>query len=173
MVQLEDLFEQLLPNLPTEEETTLTFNAGNCICPEDELETPRLKVVPWPLGHSYGDSSRYDLIHFFADKATYQRLGLLLFAAVFHNRAITLHLRHPETKVTKIRIGGEIDDPAYSQIFGLMQTPVAYGYSPAPPMHLHPLWREEGRIDRSYPIFGVRRVNLPFLVHKRGWQVRR
>jgi len=92
MVQLEELYEELLGRLPTEPETNLTLSAANCARPPDEVETQNLKVLAWRLGHDYGDCARYDVVEFFADTASYQRFGLLLFASVCHpNRQVTLH----------------------------------------------------------------------------------
>jgi len=138
MVQLEELYEELLGRLPTEPETNLTLSAANCARPPDEVETQNLKVLAWRLGHDYGDCARYDVVEFFADTASYQRFGLLLFASVFHpNRQVTLHLRHAEATVKKIRIECGIADAASPHLSGLATVPVAYGYSPSPIGHIH------------------------------------
>ena len=148
MQNLEGLYEDTLARLPVEPEGHIVLNGTTCPSPPAEVETANLKVVPWPLGHSYGDSSRYDMVEFFADKSTYRRLGLLLLASVFRpNRLTVLHLRHPETKVMKVRIGCGVRDPSSVSLKGLAAVPAAYGYEAAPVGHLHPLWREEWRIE--------------------------
>jgi hypothetical protein len=137
-----------LARLPLEPEGRIVLNGTTCPCPPAEVATTNLKVLAWPLGHDYGDSSRYDMVEFFADKPTYRRLGLLLLASIFHpNRQIVLHLLHPETKVLKLRMGCGTPDPSSADLRGLAMVPSAYGYEAAPVGHLHPLWREEWRIE--------------------------
>ncbi|MFN7925823.1 MAG: hypothetical protein U0Q16_37325 [Bryobacteraceae bacterium] len=105
MQQLEQLYEHVRAQLPAEPEEHVLLNRDMFPTPPDEVGTAHLKVVPWRLGHIYSDSSRYDLINFFADKDTYRRLGLLFLAVAFRpNHRTVLHLRHPEAEVSKLRI---------------------------------------------------------------------
>ena len=70
MIHLEELFNDLIPKLPTDEDAQLTLSAANCPCPPVEVTTANLKVIGYSLRHNYGDSARYDGVHFFADQAT-------------------------------------------------------------------------------------------------------
>jgi hypothetical protein len=165
MQELEELFQEVLAQLPSEPEANITLDGANCPRPPDEIVARQLKVVASPQGHSYGDSARYDLVHFFVDKDTYRRLGLLLFASVFHpNRQITLYPRHPDTTVTKIRIECGVTDPSCPKLSGLANTPAAYGYYAAPAGHRHPLSREEWRIEGHHgKCFNRAEYCFPFL----------
>ena len=103
MYSLEEIYGPLLGIVPTDQQSCVTLSPVSCPCPPSELVTHKLKAQAWPLGHSHGDSARYDTIHFFADAPTYRLLGLLLFSLVFHpNKRVTLHLQHPENTVTRI-----------------------------------------------------------------------
>ena len=113
----------------------------------------------------YGDSARYDLVHFFADKPTYRQFALLLLAVLFHpNRHVTLHLSHPETVITSLRIECVAANPMDPRLSGLACVPAAYGYTPSPVEHLHPLCREEWRIEASHGLYGGRAAYMfPYL----------
>lgn len=82
-------------------------------------------MAAWPLGHDYGDSAYYDQVHFFADKVTYRRLGLLVFASIFHaNHIIALHLLHPEATVKKIRMQCGVTDPYRPKLTGFFRAEI-------------------------------------------------
>ena len=68
MIRLEDHFSKIAAQLPTDPETNLTLSAANCPALPDELETDQLLLRASPLGRNYGDSARYDLLDFFAEK---------------------------------------------------------------------------------------------------------
>ncbi len=149
MVQLEEVFARPLGVLPVELETNLTLCASNCPSAPDELETAALILRAHPLGHNYGDSARYDLLDFFADKPTYRRLGLLLFSSIFHpNPLTTLHLRHPDTGVKKIVIRREVTEPSAPGASELVMIPASFGYWPEPARGRHPLQHGE-RVRRE------------------------
>ncbi len=153
MISLEEFTAPLLGELPVEEQTHIILNPANCKQAPEELESERLKIIAWPLGHSYGDSARFDVIHFFADKETYRALGLLIFSAVFHpNTIVTLHLRHPETKVERLVVVYECSTPEKPLPNELVKTPAAFSYWPKPPESRHPLYWgkrwERDSIDR-------------------------
>ena len=157
MKALESLYANVLVQLPIQPDEPFLLNGSLCAAPPDEILTSQLKVVPWPLGHGYGDSARYDAVHFFADKNTYRRLGLLLFANMFHpNREVILHLSHPQTAVTKIRIDCVVPNLSNARLMGLASRPLAFGYEPSPVTHLHPLWKEEWRIQGQYEKYSGR-----------------
>jgi hypothetical protein len=161
---LEEFYDEVLAQLPVKDEARLVLDGTLCKCPPVDLSTEKLRVVPRPLGHSYGDSARYDIVDFFADKPTYRRLGLLLFSSIFHpNRQITLHLSHPETTATQLKIGCEIADPSQPYFSGLANVPRAYGYEAAPVKHMHPFWGEEWRVLGELKVAGRAGSQLPFL----------
>jgi hypothetical protein len=165
MVTLEELFEDVLAQLPAEPEAKITLNANNCPCPPNEILTRRLRMVARSRSRFYGDSSCHDLVHFFADKLTYRRLGLLLFASVFHPKhQVTLYPGHPESTVTKLRMKCELKDPSSSALRGLANTSAAYGYHAAPVGHIHPLCKDDSRIEGNYGPYANRAAYLlPFL----------
>src|SRR5260370_7961068 len=100
MIRLENHFSNIAAQLPKEPETNLTLCAANCPDLPDELETDKLLVRASPLGRNYGDSARYDLLDFVADKPTYRALGMLLFSGLFHCSPLApLHLHHPAAGV--------------------------------------------------------------------------
>lgn len=147
MTSLDEFVADLLPKIPTAENNEIVLNPLNCPRPLAELETDRLKAMAWPLGHSYGDSARYDTVHFFADKQTYRALGLLLFSAVFHpNSRSTLQLHHQEATVKQIVIECSISSPENPMPSELVLLPAAYGYWPDIPEDRHPFtpWSRRG-----------------------------
>lgn len=165
MLNLNELYEGTLSSLPVEAESHLLLRHSAIPQPPIEVMTEDLKVVPRTLGHNYGDCSRYDVIHFFSNKLTYRRLGLLLLGSMFHpNRQTTVYLRHPETKVGKLRICCSAPDASTASLRGLASIPVAYGYEAAPVRHSHPLWKEEWRIEgRTQRCSGRSAWPLPFV----------
>jgi hypothetical protein len=145
MVQLEELFEPLLAGLPIEAEGRELFTSETFAKPPIEIEARKLKLFGHNLGHDYGDSARYDMVVFFADKPTYRRLGLLVLASLFHpNSTVSVHLTHPKSQVKTIRL--ECWSPS-SGACGLFMVPSSYAYVANPVHHLHPLWHEDGRIE--------------------------
>lgn len=148
MQELESIFEDLLAQVPVEEQKELVLNAAVCPQPPLELVTDRLKVLALGMRTRYGESAWCDTVDFFADKTTYRRLGLLLFSSVFHpNRQVTLLLRHPNTEVTRIRIECSVDDVAQPSPNRLVQMPVAYGYWGNPVEARHPMSYEDWRVS--------------------------
>jgi len=146
MQDLEEIYEGLLAQLPVEAESAITLNAKNCPVAPDEISARNLKLIPWRLGHSYGDSARYDVINFFADKPTYRRLGLLLFSSVFHpNRQFAIYPTHQESGIFRIRVECRVDDPL-NPCSQLVTIPVAYGYCASPVGARHPLVADEWRV---------------------------
>ena len=117
MIRLEDHFSKIAAQLPTDPETNLTLSAANCPALPDELETDQLLLRASPLGRNYGDSARYDLLDFFAEKPTYRALGLMLFSGLFHqNPEVTLHLRHEDASVTKIVLKRQVSGASGSEL---------------------------------------------------------
>lgn len=144
MVRLQDHFSQFSAQLPKEPETSLTLCAANCPALPDELETDKLLVRPSPLGRNYGDSARYDLLDFFADKPTYRNLGLMLFSTLFHGSPlVTLHLRHKESGVNTVVIKRGVSDATNPGVSELVMLPASYGYWPEELKNRDPLYRSQ------------------------------
>ncbi|MEQ1883938.1 MAG: hypothetical protein ABL967_02685 [Bryobacteraceae bacterium] len=144
MTRLEDHFSKIAAQLPTDPETNLTLCATNCPVLPEELETDKLLVRASPLGRNYGDSARYDLFDFFADKPTYRSLGLMLFSSMFHgNDIVTLNLTHGETSVNKIVVKKQVSEAANPGVSELVMLPVSYGYWPEELKSRDPLHRSQ------------------------------
>ena len=144
MIRLVEHFSKILEQLPTEPETSLTLCAANCPSLPEELETGKLLVRASPLGRNYGDSARYDLLDFFADKPTYRALGLMLFSGLFHgNPQVTLHLRHPDARVAKLVMKREVSDASNPGVSELVMIPASYGYWPEELKSRDPLHRSQ------------------------------
>jgi hypothetical protein len=138
MMRLEEFTAETLAQLPSREQASLTLNPLNCKRAPEEMETAALKLLV--SHHDYDDAVRYDMIHFFADKATYRALGLLVFSAIFHpGSRIRLHLRNPQTVVRQLVIDCYHGNPADPPVSQLVLIPAAYGYWPCIPDHQHPL----------------------------------
>jgi len=144
MIRLEDHFSQTAAQLPKEPETSLTLCAANCPALPDELETDKLLVRASPLGRNYGDSARYDLLDFFAEKPTYRALGLMLFSGLFHgNPLVTLHLRHADARVTKLVMKRSVSEASNPGVSELVLIPASYGYWPEELKSRDPLHRSQ------------------------------
>src|SRR2546422_456691 len=112
MVSLEEFAADSVVHLPVLEDTSVTLNPENCKLAPKQMETPRIKILTGH--HDYEDAVRYDAINFFADKATYRALGMLVFSVVFHpNSRIVLYLRHPETMIRQLIIECHLSDPSH------------------------------------------------------------
>ncbi|MEQ1948096.1 MAG: hypothetical protein ABL995_12955 [Bryobacteraceae bacterium] len=144
MIRLEDHFSKIAAQLPTDPETNLTLCAANCPALPEDLETDKLLVRASPLGRNYGDSARYDLLDFFADKPTYCSLGLMLFSGMFHgNDQVTLHLTHAEAGVNKIVLKKQVSEASNPGVSELVLLPASYGYWPEELKSRDPLHRSQ------------------------------
>jgi hypothetical protein len=135
--------------LPTVEGEELVLTGAVTGRPPAELTTDGLVLRGrWP-GHTYHDTAtgaetRCDGIDFFAENPAYQALGLLLFAALFHQsttavrltRAADRHLNGRPIQRLVVDATPGRPDPGPDE---LVTIPSAYGYWPSPIDGRHPL----------------------------------
>jgi hypothetical protein len=78
---LQKYLSEMTSTLPTAERQKSTFSAKDFSQIPDSLETDQLVIKK--EHHDYEGASRVDALRFFAQKATYQHLGLLILSVVF------------------------------------------------------------------------------------------
>lgn len=78
---LERFFGEMARTLPVHQKQKATFSAKSFLETPDRLETDQLVVKKGY--HDYEGTSRVDALSFFAQKPTYQQLGLLILSVVF------------------------------------------------------------------------------------------
>lgn len=87
---LHRFFGEMASSLPVEERQSFTFSAKSFAEIPDRLETDQLIIAKGH--HDYEGASRVDALSFFAQKASYQQLGLLILAVVFRAGGTRIHL---------------------------------------------------------------------------------
>src|SRR5262249_23679703 len=104
---LHHFFCDIARSLPLEEKQSSTFSAKNFAEFPDRLETDQLVITK---GHHDDEgASRVDALNFFAQKASYQQLGLLVLAVVFRpgGKRIHLSLTNPASSVRHLIVNYE------------------------------------------------------------------
>jgi len=122
-----------LPEDSEEEPGWLKLSAANLPVPRSELVTSRLRMT-WGY-HLYNDYP-VESVSIQVDKATCRHLGLLILSRVFHREPeqVIVHLRHPESRITRLVLRYEWDDEDCS---GYVSQPLCFNYYPELPAR-HP-----------------------------------
>jgi len=146
---LEATFGALASSLPEDSEEEpgwLKLSAANLPVPKSELVTTRL-CMTWGY-HLYNDHP-VELISIQVDKATCRHLGLLILSCVFHREPeqVVVHIRHPESKITRLVLKYEWDDEDFS---GYVSQPLCFNYYPELPAR-HP-WFGTALKPRDLPV---------------------
>lgn len=146
VADLANFVADALARLPTEENQNLTLTAETIGAPPPELETERLLLKgSFPGRVIHPSNTRLDLVDFFADRPTYRALGLLIFATIFHQTRVQLHLDCSEgTHLNGVSITDLVIDSRRDQeepyADELVVRPFSYGYWPVPSRERHPLY---------------------------------
>ena len=153
MPDLLDAYRAQLAALPSADDDDLTLTGDFTGAPPAEVTSETLVLKARFPGRIY-ETVRYDLVEFFADKATYRALGLLVFATIFHRALSVVHLAGDQhcclhgTSITKLVIDSRRQDPD-PMPSELVCVPTAFGYWPAPPSSSHPLYDDERHRPRT------------------------
>lgn len=165
---LEDSFGELAAELPT------SFDSNHYILSSQNLPVspPRLasdRLYIQKCTHGYGDSHRVDSLNFFAHKETYQHLGLLIMAVVFHPqpREVIIELTHPASEIKNLVVEYEHRD--LEDLPGGYHTrPDGFVYFPSETSK-HPFDREIA--PRDLPCFGLTKLT-GFMYTEEDWRNR-
>lgn len=128
---LEDLFRGVAEDVPSSIDLgeEFIFSASTLPVPPTRLRTGALVVHRGK--HQYGDYYLTDVLHFQAEKCTYECLGLLILAVLFHPdpKQVTVELAHPSSEIRRLIVEYEhpTPDPAHG---GYSTLPYALAYSP-------------------------------------------
>jgi hypothetical protein len=139
-IQMRDLlafFDTLWKQIPESQRDAsafLSFSQENLPNPPTEMETDGICITS-----HMRISGGYPVIAVSveAEKETLGKLGLLIFASIFHpepERA-TLHLTHPRSTIKQLQVG--LDWRKTITVPGLHKSPLRYTYYPDP-VQLHP-----------------------------------
>lgn len=101
---LQRYFGEMACALPIDEKQKATYSAKSFVETPDHLETDQLVLKKWY--HDYEGTSRVDSLSFFANKASYQHLGLLILSVVFHpgGKRVHLELTEPTSDIKNLII---------------------------------------------------------------------
>ncbi len=166
---LDRRFADVLASLPKDALSTLVFSSSSfASCPE-RIETDRLVVTKFT--HGYGSGYRNDAIKFHATRKTFQELGLLILAVVFHPGGHRTHvlLNHPGSVIKNLVI-------SYSGITarpsGHKTRPEKFSFSPET-VERHPWkgWGTEYWPLSSFPTFTLTNMS-EFVVSEADWATR-
>jgi hypothetical protein len=129
-----DALWKQIPESQSDASAFLSFSQDNLPIPPSEMETDGICITSH-LRLSGG----YPVIavSIEADKEYLGKLGLLIFASLFHplpDRA-TLHLTHPRSTIRQLQVG--LDWQKKITVPGLHESPLRYTYYPDP-VELHP-----------------------------------
>ena len=149
---LEAAFGALASSLPEDREEEpgwLKLSAANLPVPRSELVTSRL-CMTWGY-HFYGNHP-VESVSIQVDKATCRHLGLLILSCVFHREPgqVIVHIRHPESKITRLVLKYEWGDEKRS---GYVSQPLCFNYYPKLPAR-HP-WVDTAFKPRDLPVLGL------------------
>ena len=116
---LESLFRNEIESI--ENDANFWVGQDSIVCPETLIATDRLVIRKGFF--TYGPSFRVDRLHFFAEKITYRRLGLLMLACVFSSKVskVRLVLSHPRSEIRSLYI--ESEKAAHRSDFGYFEAP--------------------------------------------------
>ena len=154
MPDLLDAYRAHLAELPSSEDDTLTLTGEFTGAPAAEMTSETLVLKASFPGAVY-ETVRCDAVDFFADKATYRALGVLVFATIFHRARTVVHLSSDQhclhgTSITKLVIDSSREDPE-PMPSELVCVPTAFGYWPEAPTSRHPLYHERRRPLAALP----------------------
>ncbi len=128
---LERLFAEVAPRIPTSADEELVLSAATLPRPPTQLTTDRLYIVKGI--HEYHPAFRADVVHVHADKPTYRNLGLLILAVLFHTEPweVQIELTHPASAIQLLVVespykGPDDIGPGYNT------RPYVFSYTPEP-----------------------------------------
>ena len=141
MIELNEIYEDVwttLPDTQNDEPSFYKLSQNTLAVPPETLHTNHLCMTVDT--HFYNDFP-VDAVAMEADKKTLGKLGLLLFASIFHPlpTRTTLELTHSRSQIKYLHIG--YDWTKNTERPGLNQVPLNFNYYPKP-VRRHP-WHDD------------------------------
>jgi hypothetical protein len=139
---LERLFGDIAARLPTQPEAELRLTATTLPRPLAHLTTDRLYITRGL--HEYDPGAFHaDEAHFHAHKPTYQQLGLLILAVVFHLDLdeVVVELTHPASAIKRLVVESPFRAPNDIRP-GYNMRPYVFSYSSSTPSRFP--WPSDG-----------------------------
>jgi hypothetical protein len=130
---LERLFGSLAAALPTQPDAEPRLTATTLPRPTAHLRTDRLYITRGL--HEYDPGAfRADVAHIHAHRPTYQQLGLLILAVVFHLELeeVVVELTHPTSAIKRLVVESPFRAPNDIRP-GYNMRPYVFSYSPSVP----------------------------------------
>jgi len=129
---LESWFSALRAKLPTSVDDQIVLTTSVLPQPTAKLITDRLSLLRGI--HEYDTGTfKAEVVHFHADRATYQHLGLLITAVVFHTHLseVTIELTNSESEIKQLIVESPFRPP-YDIRPGYNTRPYVFSYYPKP-----------------------------------------
>ncbi len=164
--ELQRYLGELAKTLPTEQKKRFTFSDKDFPQIPDRLETDQLIIAK--VNKAYNNSFKVDSLSFFANKASYQHLGLLILSVVFHpgGKRVHLELTEPTSDIKNLII----------EYGGLTKRGFAYRTRPdhflffPEKVDKHP-WTYQNLNVFDLPLFNLTNLN-EFLLTEQDWASR-